>query len=213
MVRPAMHLTSKTDDFRSIDLAWLRRRGARNVGYTGRITWSRHEAETAAIGYQLEAGGLRLSYTHTRYGGLPESASELIPIVTTTMHFGGCRHWFVCLSCGRRCRILYGGSHFRCRLCRSAKYESQYESEPFRLSRRRWRIRALLEERAGQACPLSGRSAEAAADALDNLPSSQGARSRSRRPLVHRHRWLARADQSTADRQAGPGPIGRRNLK
>jgi hypothetical protein len=70
------------------------------------------------------------------------------------MHFGGRRHWFACLSCGRRCRILYGASHFRCRICRGAKYESQFESEPLRISSRRWRIRRLIEERAGHAWPL-----------------------------------------------------------
>ena len=43
-------------------------------------------------------------------------------------HFGGVRHWFSCPSCGRRCRILYGGARFRCRLCRGARYESQYQA-------------------------------------------------------------------------------------
>lgn len=31
------------------------------------------------------------------------------------------------MSCGRRCRILYGGSLYRCRRCHGLKYESQYE--------------------------------------------------------------------------------------
>lgn len=48
MARPPMCLTSKVDDFRSIDLAWLRRKGARNVGYSGRITWSRNGRETGS---------------------------------------------------------------------------------------------------------------------------------------------------------------------
>jgi hypothetical protein len=32
-----------------------------------------------------------------------------------------------CLTCGRACRIPYGGSHFRCRRCWGLKYDSQYE--------------------------------------------------------------------------------------
>jgi hypothetical protein len=50
------------------------------------------------------------------------------PIITTRMHFGGVRHWFSCPSCGRRYRILYGGARFRCRPCRGARYESQYQA-------------------------------------------------------------------------------------
>jgi len=95
----------KVDDFRSIDIAWLRRRGVRNVGYSGRIIC------------------------------------------------GGRRHWFACPSCARRCRILYGGSHFRCRICRGARYESQYQHAAFSTGDRRWRIRKQLEERGGREWP------------------------------------------------------------
>ena len=130
MARPPMYLTSKVDDFRSIDLAWLRHKGARNVGCSGRITWSRNGRETGSIGYHLEAHGLRLRYRHTPHKGIPEDISELIPITTTAMHFGSCRHWFECPSCRRRCRILYGGARFRCRLCRSARYEFSTSIRP-----------------------------------------------------------------------------------
>ena len=51
MARPAMDLTPKTSDFRSIDLAWLRRKGARDVGYTGQITWRRRGEVTGSIGF------------------------------------------------------------------------------------------------------------------------------------------------------------------
>ena len=99
-------MTPKTNEFRSFDLAWLRRKGARNVGYSGQITWRNRGEVTGSIGYRLEPGGLRLHYRNTPYGGMPEVVDDLNPIVTTRMHFGGVRHWFLCPSCGRRCRIL-----------------------------------------------------------------------------------------------------------
>ena len=146
--------TPRVSDFRSIDIAWLRRKCACAVGYSGRITWSRRGEKAGSLGYRVELHGLRLQYRTTPRGGLPQDINDLIPIVTTRMHYGGCRHWFACPSCGRRCRQLYGGSHFRCRLCRGAKYDSQYESEPLRISAIRWRIRGRLEERGGQGWPF-----------------------------------------------------------
>jgi hypothetical protein len=147
-------LTTKVDDFLSIDLAWIRRKGGRHVGCSGRISWSRAGAESASIGYEIEHGGMRLRYRHAQCGGAPEDISEVIPIVTTPMHFGGCRHWFACLSCRRRCRIVYGGNVFRCRLCCGAKYESQYQHPALSISDRRWRIRKHLENRGGQVWPF-----------------------------------------------------------
>jgi len=70
----------------------------------------------------LESSGLRLQYRHTPGGSTqPITVDELIPIVTTPMHFDGWRHWFACPSCHRRYRIIYGGARFRCRLCYGAK--------------------------------------------------------------------------------------------
>ena len=146
MGRPVTSFRPKTTDYRSIDIAWLRRTGARNVGYLGSIRWSHNGEQTGSIDYTLEATGLRLSYRSRPQGGSWEYIEELIPIVTTPMHLGGCRHWFLCPSCERRCRILYGGARFRCRLCRGAGYESQYENRMLRICGIRWRIRERLEE-------------------------------------------------------------------
>jgi hypothetical protein len=156
MSRPAMHMTPKTTDYRTVDLAWLRRKGARHVGYSGKITWRSRGEVTGSIGYRLEPGGLRLIYRNTPYAGVPEDINDLIPIITTRMHFGGVRHWFSCPSCWRGCRILYGGARFRCRLCRGARYESQYQAAALTACDRRWDIRRRLEERGGFAMGLFG---------------------------------------------------------
>src|SRR5262245_61009780 len=108
MARPALHLTPTVDEFHSIDIAWLRRKGARYVGYSGSLRWTRHGREAGSIGYAVEREGLRLRYrTPPRVWGMPQDINELIPIVMTAMHFGGVRHWFLCPSCRRRCRIIY----------------------------------------------------------------------------------------------------------
>jgi hypothetical protein len=147
-------MATKVDDLRAIDIAWLRRKDAWHLGFSGKITWSNHGEVRASIGYDVTRNGLRLRYRHTPYGGTPQEIDELIPVVTTPMHFGGYRHWFSCPSCGRRCRVVYGGARFRCRICRGAKYESQYEDSPMRACSRRWRIRKLIEERGGQNWPF-----------------------------------------------------------
>jgi 5-methylcytosine-specific restriction endonuclease McrA len=122
MARPAQYATTKTSDFHALDLVWLRRKGARKPGWTGTITWSSAGRKTGSVGCTLESSGLRLQYRHTPGGSTqPITVDELIPIVTTPMHFDGWRHWFACPSCHRRYRIIYGGARFRCRLCYGAK--------------------------------------------------------------------------------------------
>jgi hypothetical protein len=156
MVRPTTSIRPKTTDYRSIDIAWLRRKGVQNVGYSGSVRWSRNGEQTGSIDYTLEAIGLRLTYRTRPQGGSWEDVNELIRIVTTQMHLGGCRHWFACPSCGRRCRILYGGARFRCRLCRGAAYESQYQNRLSTIGDMRWRIRDRLEERGSEMPWLCG---------------------------------------------------------
>jgi hypothetical protein len=155
MARPAQYATTKTNDFHAVDLAWLRRKGARKPGWSGTIRWSRAGRQTGSIGYTLEHCGLRLNYSHTPAGSTePVIVNEVIPIVTTAMHLGGVRHWFACPSCRRRCRVIYGGARFRCRLCYGAKYESQYQHQAHTICDIRWAMRRRLEECGGVEWPF-----------------------------------------------------------
>ena len=149
MGRPRSYTTSTVDQFQSIDIGWLRRQGAHTIGASGRITWSRNGNDTGSIGYAVETEGIRLRYTCTPRGGTPEHITELIALTTTQTRFGGFRYWFVCPSCARRCRLVYGGARFRCRLCQDAKYQSQYDSAMSRCTTRRWKIRRWLKARSG----------------------------------------------------------------
>lgn len=137
-------LTDKCEDYRSIDLAWLRREGSWKLGSTGRLTWSRGGVVTASIGYRVEMQGLRLIYKTRRPGAEWREIDDLILITTTETNFNGKRQWFLCPTCNRPCRVLFGGSHFRCRRCHGLKYESQYEDKMIRASSQRHKIRQRL---------------------------------------------------------------------
>ncbi len=149
MPRSASYMHTTVDAFHSIDIAWLRRQGARNPGYSGKITWSRRGEQTGRVDYRVEQAGLRLMYSTRPRGGEWTSVNELIPFSYSESTFGH-RQWFRCTSCQRRCRILYGGSRFRCRRCVGAVYDSQYEGLPTRISDQRWKIRKRIEERGGK---------------------------------------------------------------
>ena len=115
------------EDYLSIDIAWMKRQGLLTPGRSGSMKWSRAGAEIASVGYTVTDAGLRLKY-RSRYGqGEWTPVDELIPFAKTSTCFGGQRYWFVCPSCSQRCRIIYGGQHYRCRRCHGLRYESQYE--------------------------------------------------------------------------------------
>ena len=108
-------LVDKCEDRRSVDLASLRRNGYLRTGYSGTMTWSRGGSITASIRYRVESLGLRLIYRTSRSGGEWRDVDELFPFIYTAMNFSGQRQWLQCLSCLRRCRVLFGGAYFRCR--------------------------------------------------------------------------------------------------
>lgn len=137
-------LVDKCSDYHSVDLAWLRRRACLRPGYSGSLTWSRCGTKTGSIGYRVETNGLRLIYRTRSYGGEWVDIDEVIPFVETDTNFGGRRQWFLCPTCRRRCRIIYGGSRFRCRRCYRLKYESQYEPPFGRAATRCHKIRERL---------------------------------------------------------------------
>lgn len=136
---------------KDIDIAWLRKQNALETGYIGCIHWSHRGKRYATINYRIQPSGLRLIYRTRPLGGTWHNVDELIPFVETQTRFGGRRKWFSCPSCHRRCRVIYGGAHFRCRTCHGLKYESQYESPICRISSKRHKLR----DRLGQSGSLS----------------------------------------------------------
>ena len=139
----------KTSDFHSIDLGWLRRRSLLNGGFWSTITWSRGGNPTGSVRVMCQSNGLRISYRARQHGQDWVDVDELVPFAGTATQFGGNRQWFTCLSCRLRCRILYGGSYFRCRRCCRLKYDTQYEPDFARAATQALKIRERLGGQGG----------------------------------------------------------------
>lgn len=133
----------------SIDIDWLRRKHLLVQGRWSTLTWSLSGENSGSIQLTLAPRGLKLSYRARQQGEDWQQIEEIVPLVETATNFGGRREWFRCLSCGRRCRIIYGGTRFRCRKCQDLKYESQYESPFDRAASRALKIRAKLGGQGG----------------------------------------------------------------
>ncbi len=142
--RPAYLMAAKCEDHHAIDLAWLRRKGLLIPGCTSTIRWSRGGQQTGAVTIGVSQSGLRLTYRVRRDGDDWQDVSEVIPFTETQTNFSGKRRWLQCLSCGRACRVIYVGTHFRCRKCHGLHYESQYEAGFARAASRVHKIRERL---------------------------------------------------------------------
>lgn len=136
---------TKTDELLSIDLADLKRWGVLGSWRSGSLQWSRGGVVHSSAGYEARPDGLRLRYRNGRGDGARE-VNEFIPYSYTAQRLGGERAWFTCLSCKRRCRIIYGGDLFRCRACYRAVYPSQYSPFPEGKVNRALRIRQRLSD-------------------------------------------------------------------
>lgn len=132
-----------TDEYRSIDVRWLRREGLLASGISRRIKWSRGGEVTGSINIQSEPGRVVLDYRQRDHGGEWQAEKYPVYLDTTPCHMGGVRHWFICPArgCGRRVAMLYGGAVFACRHCHRLAYPSQREKPGDRAARRADRIR------------------------------------------------------------------------
>ena len=121
----AAALSAQDDEgYLALDIAVLRRRGLLQPGCSGTIAWSRGGERIGSASLFAASGSLRLSYQTTTSEGSAERIDERVEIWSTQTSLGGQRQWFRCPGCHRRCRILYGGPRFRCRLCHGLRYES-----------------------------------------------------------------------------------------
>ena len=135
-----------TEDYRSIDVRWLKREGMLSPGANRRITWSRDGEVVASVNIGAEPRHIVLTYRHRSGGGDWKDESYPVHLVTTPCHMGGERPWFLCPArgCGKRVAVLYGGAIFACRHCHQLAYPSQREDGMDRAARRADRIRDRL---------------------------------------------------------------------
>ena len=128
-----------------IDIRWLKKQGRLRPGSAGSLSWSRGDEQTGSIRYRMEADRMILDYRHRSDGSEWEPVEQNIIFNRTPCNYGGCRTWFLCPRCWKRVAVLYGaGKYFFCRHCYNLSYESQHESQPFRLGSKARRIRRLL---------------------------------------------------------------------
>lgn len=132
-----------TKDMTDIDLAWLRKEGILSRWGWSTISWSRGGNNYVSIRIKPEEHGLNVSYTVAE-GEEKRPINEFIPYSYTNTNFEGSRQWFQCPSCLKRCRIIYGGTYFRCRHCYGLKYDSQYEHSWSRATDKSFKIRQKL---------------------------------------------------------------------
>ncbi|GBF26619.1 hypothetical protein MnTg02_01660 [bacterium MnTg02] len=125
--RPPGFGAARCEDYRSIDLAWLNSEGILKRCTWTAITWFHGGQTSGSIQVKAEERGLRITYRTRDWGGEWEDISEFVHFSYSAANFDGRRRWFRCLSCGRNCRILYGGKVYRCRKCYGLKYRSQSE--------------------------------------------------------------------------------------
>ena len=142
-----------TDDYRSIDIRYLKREGLLAPGLCRCIRWFRLGKQIAAIGLSPAPGRVVLRYRYKGDDGHWQDMSYPVEIATTPCRLGGERHWFLCPTpaCRRRVAILYGGAVFACRHCHRLTYPSQREDYGDRAARRADRIRRRGSVRDGQA--------------------------------------------------------------
>lgn len=148
---------TKCHEVHSVDLARLNRKMLLVPGRWSTLTWSQGNEATGSIRILCLEGALRLVYRARQTDGDWEDVSETIPLTETATAFGGRRQWLICLSCRKRCRVIYGGMRFRCRTCMGLRYDTQYEPVFARAATRALKIRARLGSKDGMDGPIPDR--------------------------------------------------------
>ena len=130
--------------FWDLDIAVLKRLNMLRPGRWGSLTWNVNGEERARIQVECHADHLILNYKSRERGGEWESIRDRIPLSFTTPNYGGRRAWFICPSCSKRKRVLWGRKLYRCAKCWGMAHDSQYEDRASRLLDRAQKIKVKL---------------------------------------------------------------------
>ncbi len=121
------------EGMKRIELPFMKRTGLLVPGRSGSLTWSLGGESAGNVRYLIQMDCLVLTYRFREHGEDDwTDVNERMPFAFTDQKLGGVRRWFRCLSCQRRCSILYGGKRFRCRKCYNLAYSTQNESAMYR---------------------------------------------------------------------------------
>lgn len=133
------------ESYKRIAMSYLRKHGLLEPGYSGSLSWTRGGHSNGDIRFRSYSDCIELNYKYREAGDAEcRDVIERINFTYSPQHLGGMRRWFVCPSCGKRCGVLYGGTHFRCRKCLNLAYSSQNESPMYRALSQAQKIRQRL---------------------------------------------------------------------
>lgn len=142
------HLDAKdtTDNYRSIDVRYMKREGLLRPHLSFSLKWSSHDKVIASIRVFTERERITLSYSHRSGDEGWKETSYPVYLEWTDCNLGGQRPWFICPApgCRRRVAILYGRDIFACRHCYQLAYPSQREGRDDRAARKANHIRKKL---------------------------------------------------------------------
>lgn len=126
--KPSSKKCTTTDDYRKLDIRYLRRCGLLKPGRVSTVRWSTGGKLTGGVTIRAFVGCIELDYKVRSLGTDWKMKRVSVNLVRSDCHLGGSRQWFECptSSCRRRVAILYGGEIFVCRTCRNLTYPSQY---------------------------------------------------------------------------------------
>lgn len=132
---------------RRIDIRYLRRHGLFKIGTVGSLHWEGRGQSCGGVSFRVEHDKLVLSWQEANIES-DRVVEQLAQLETTGCNYGGCRPWFLCSSCGRRCAVLYlAAGSFSCRVCLGLPYQSQLTDGLGRLSLRREKLYDIILSR------------------------------------------------------------------
>lgn len=142
------HVRSKltTEDYRSLDVRDLQRKGLLNPGLNLKWQWIRRDEVIADIGIRSEVDRIILTYRHMSSKEDWRDMCYPVYLEYTACNYGGQRAWFLCpvAGCGRRVAMLYGSRIFTCRHCLDLVYACQREHDADSLARKANKLRVRL---------------------------------------------------------------------
>jgi hypothetical protein len=129
-----------------IDVRYMRKHKLLKDGYCGTWSWTRNGQPNGTINFTCHSDYLTLRYSFRRYEEDQwQSIEQHISFEYTTCRYGGCRAWFTCSCCNRRCEVLCLVDRlFLCRRCCRLPYQSQLEDSLGRMIDSRNKLKMLL---------------------------------------------------------------------
>jgi hypothetical protein len=103
---------------------------------TWRTSWTMHPSIVDSLEFELTWNGLNSTIVVSPQARIGQSRpmafdGQTIRLSRDKLHWGGERHWFVCM-CGKRVGKLYlpyGAPEFRCRICYNLTYRSSQQHD------------------------------------------------------------------------------------